>query len=166
MKPDNQGQPLLPQFAVVPQWAIDYLAAVRRHYGPGITREPSNTDIAAQLRIPPRTWDHRKKKLRSGSQDMGGRDWIEVWPPPPGWHPTWESLLEPPDGESQDGLRELIFKEVYDAKGDLVRRTLLQMLAAGFTGSVLLDIADGRLDGVLHLHRVLVAFLERCATRL
>jgi hypothetical protein len=161
VKPDDQGQPLLPQFAVVPQWAIDYLDAVRRHYRPGMTREPSNADIAALLHIQPRTWDHRKKKLRDGSM---GRNWLEVWPPPSDWRPSWESLLTQP--QEADGVRKLLFEEVYDQNGTLIRRSLLGMLAAGLTGSVLLDMSDGRLDGVLHLHRVFLAFLEQCATRM
>jgi hypothetical protein len=164
VKPDDQGQPLLPQFAVPPRWAIDYLNAVRRYYRPGIDREPSNADIAVQLHIQPRTWDHRKKKLRDGSM---GRDWIEAWPPPRDWHPTWEHLLEPPnDDGSRNGVRKLRFEEEYDENGVFIRKTLLSMVAAGLTGSVLADMADGRLDGVLHLHRVFLTFLEQCAARL
>lgn len=135
----------------VPQQARDYLRAVQRYYQPGITRPPRNADIAAAHvpRLKTRTWDRRKDLLRSCK--LGGRDWIEVWPPPPDWHPSWEALLPAPPPPKDDGQVHLTYDETYDKDGKLIERRLVRTL--GHLGAVaalfcyaVLDLSDGRLD--------------------
>lgn len=149
----------------VPQAALDYLHAVRRYYGEGeprTKRPPQDPDIAAMLHVAPRTWQRYKRDLRTGR--WGGRDWIEVWPPPADWHPSWEELLplQPPLPESDDGLIHLTYEEVYDRNGKLVERRLrppfnrLSAVAVGLALGLLLDLSDGRLDGTFHICKLLV----------
>lgn len=144
----------------VPRHALAYLEAVRRYYQPGVTRLPRNADIAA-CHVPkllPRTWDRRKTLLRG--RKLGDRDWIEVWPPPPDWHPSWEPRPQStaqPDGS--DGLVHQIYDEIYDpTNGKLIEKRLLRTI--GHLGALaamyfysLLDMSDGRLDGSFTLAR-------------
>lgn len=147
--------------ARVPSEAIAYLDAVRRFYQPGVTRTPRNADIAAahRPRLEGRTWDRRKADLRSGK--YGGRDWIEVWPPQPDWHPTWEPMLIVASGPRQltlpeasdDGLVHMVIDEVYDLKGNLVAKRVIRQIGHLGTAAAMfytvLDIIDGHLDGVV-----------------
>lgn len=179
--------------AVPPDDAGKVLRAVRRHYKPGVVRPPTAADMVEYLNISTRTWNRMKNRL-SGRADNGdpldppGVDWLDGWPPPPDWKPAWESLLPqaspPNEGPPPGGvLREAIsvesrfdlemrahvlrFREEYDENGVLVRRSQIGhvgAIAAGLAGSVLTDLADGRLDGVTHVHRFFLAVLERCAT--
>lgn len=137
----------------VPREARDYLAAVRRFYQPGVARAPRNADIAAAHvpRLLPRTWDRRKRLLRNGT--WGGRDWIEVSPPPLDWHPTWEALVPAVAiPVENDGRLHLVYDEAYDDNGRLVERRLIRTLghlgslAAVYALVALLDLSDGRID--------------------
>jgi hypothetical protein len=155
----------------VPRQARDYLDAVRRYYQPGVTRTPRNADIAAAHvpRLEPRTWDRRKAELRSGK--WGDRDWIEVWPPPSDWHPSWEGLLVQSVAVDHipvedDGRVHLVIDEAYDANGRLVERRLirtlghLSSLAAAYAVSALVDLSDGRLDFAFDAGRFGKAILD------
>jgi len=157
---EERIQPSLPGVPVggVPRQAIAYLQAVRNYYQPDVAREPRNADIAAAHtpRLEPRTWDRRKADLRSGK--LGNRDWIEVWPPPRDWHPSWEPLIdhEPvaPSPEDANGTMHLVYDETYDRDGNLLHRRLIRHLSR-FSGlaaatAFMLDAMDGRLDGVIH----------------
>jgi hypothetical protein len=127
-------------------------------------------DIAACHRpvIQSRTWDSRKQKLRSGK--LGGRDWIEVWPPPPDWHPSWEDLLplQPRLPEDDDeGLARMVVEEIYDKKtGKLVERRVIRgldglaLIAASFLA---VDLSDGRIDFAIHLCKLAVHAANRLA---
>lgn len=165
MKPNNEGQLPLPVSAVKGphRWAIAYRNAVREYYKDA-KRPPTNADIAAALHLTSRGWDHRKKALRD--QSLDGRDWIEVWPPPRDWHPKWEQEMLQEGGSEPVVAEKVIVLEERDAEGRVInRRTLahLSALAAGLSGYVLTDLADGRLDGALHLHHVFTSILARCA---
>jgi len=160
---ENKTQLGLPEPGV-PHEALEYLAAVGRHFAPGVTRPPTNVDIAANHipRLSARGWDHRKHLLRS--LKLGGRDWVEVWPPQRGWRPSWEGLiaaapaLVEPDGS--DGLVHQIVDEVFDKSGKFVEKRILKQLghigaaAAAFVYGVL-DVIDGRVDGTVQIARFL-----------
>lgn len=155
---------------VVPQEAIAYLGAVRNYYQPGVTRRPRNADIAAahEPRLNPRTWDRRKDLLRNGKLD--GRDWIEVWPPPPDWQPSWEHLLPQQLALPEvDDVVHIVFDEAYDKNGKLLERRLIRTLghlsaaAALFAGT--LDLSDGRLDHVVQVCRLLIKTLPDVVRR-
>jgi hypothetical protein len=149
----------------VPHEALDYLAAVRRHYAPGVTRPPTNADIAAAHtpRLSGRGWDHRKQLLRSGK--LGGRDWVEVWPPSRDWRPSWEALIAEPaptaEPDGSDGQMHLLVDEVYDPhSGRLVERRIIKTLGhIGASAAVFaygaLDTIDGRPDGLFQAERFL-----------
>lgn len=139
----KNSQPSLPgvPLSMVPGQAIAYLEAVRRYYQPGVTRLPRNADIAAahMPRLNSRTWDRRKADLRD--KKWAGRDWIEVWPPPRDWHPSWEPLLleslapvTPAPGDQENGVVHLTYDEVYDRTGKLIERRLIRTL--GHLGAV------------------------------
>ena len=167
---DRQSQLSLPgvESGSVPPEAIAYLNAVRRYYQPGVTRAPTNVDIAALLELPTRTWDNRKADLRGR---RWGVDYIEVWPPPPGWRPSWEYLIANGGGSApapgqrvvrepafDDQMRPVTIEEMFDADGRSLWRRLVERLpslAAILTGSVVLDIvSDGRLDGIVRFIRI------------
>jgi hypothetical protein len=143
-------------------WALDYKAAVERHYSL-VKREPRNSEIAAAHvpQLSGRGWDHRKKKLRDRS--LGGRDWIEVWPPPRDWHPSWEALIEQPapaEPDGNDGLMHMVVDEIYDPKnGELIKRRIIKQLGhLGATAAIfysVLDMLDGRADESVSVLRML-----------
>lgn len=135
---EQQGQISQPSLPGVPEGppreALEYREAVRR-YQASTSRPAGDVDIAAAHlpRLKLRTWQRRKKHLRDGH--WGGRDWIEIWPPPHDWHPSWESLLVPLNGVDDDNVVRLIYEETYDkTSGDLIKRRLIQTL--GHLGAV------------------------------
>lgn len=140
MEQQQHSQPSLPGVppSGVPHQALAYLEAVRRYYQPDISRPPRNADIASAHvpRLNARTWDRRKADLRDGK--WGGRDWIEVWPPPRDWRPSWLNAAEsPPNGAAlpdRDGVVHVTFDEVYDRNGKLIERRLIRTL--GHLGAV------------------------------
>jgi len=150
-------QPSLPGVPAtgVPRQALAYLQAARRCYE-GVTDpdwRPTNPDIAAAHapRLEARTWDRRKHDLRCGK--WGGRDWIEVWPPPQNWHPSWEQLLADDHVDVNDGELHLVVDETYDSNGKMVARRVIRILghlgaAAALFPWLLLDGSDGHIDGV------------------
>lgn len=161
---ENKAQLGLPEPGV-PHEALEYRAAVRRHYAPGVTRPPTNADIAAAHlpRFSARGWDHRKQLLRSGK--LGGRDWVEAWPPPRDWHPLWEALVDMPSSlvepDGSDGQMHLLVDEVYDPhNGRLIERRIIKTLGhIGASAAVFvygaLDAIDGRTDGLVQVTRFL-----------
>jgi hypothetical protein len=160
---ENKAQLGLPEPGV-PHEALEYRAAVKRHYGPGVTRAPRNADIAAahRPRLSTRGWDHRKQLLRSGK--LGGRDWVEVWPPPRDWHPSWAALVDTPllaEPDGSDGQMHLLVDEVYDPhNGRLIERRIIKTLGhIGASAAVcaygVLDTIDGRIDNLFQVGRFL-----------
>jgi hypothetical protein len=126
---EESRQPLLPGVPAggVPAQALAYRAAVLRVRAAGVTRRLTDADLAAELGISQRTWVRRKQELRNGKL---GRDWLETWPPPMDWRPSWEPLIGPPvqAKPEDDGLTHLVYDEVYDRTGKLVERRLLRHL--------------------------------------
>jgi len=147
----------------VPQEAIDYLAAVRRYYQT-TKRPPTNDDMRAEHdEMPARSWDRRKHDLRH----KWPRDYLEVWPPPRDWHPSWEHLIKdtPPQGQRvvrqpafDDGQHPVLIEEVFDANGVSIRRRLINTassIAAVIATSTIMDVlSDGRLDGIVRFVRM------------
>lgn len=157
---EDLNQPSLPGVQGPPRQAIEYMDAVRRYYQPGVIRAPRNADIAAAHvpRLELRTWDRRKADLRNGK--WGGRDWIEVWPPPPDWRPSWEMELlisrngsVSPAAEDSDGVVYLTYEDTYDRNGKLIGRRLIRTM--GHLGAVAAAVVF-----TVHCHHLVATLIQ------
>lgn len=118
--------------------------------------------------LEPRGWAHRKRRLRGHDPKHPGRDWIEAWPPGPDWHPSWEDEVprQPPLLASEKKLARIVYEDLLDDDGNVVRRRVLRSLsnlaivAASYS---LLDMSDGRLDFTIHLCKILAGGAHRLA---
>lgn len=185
---ERDAQLSLPGAAGVPQAALDYLGAVRRHWASPSPPLLQDVHIAALLHLSIRQWQRIKHDLRTGR--WGGYDWLEgTWPPLADWHPQWEQRLQLVRDQAdeplvmhgvdtridQDGNPVAIeYEEVYDSGGVLLSRRLVKpprngtvfghLSALAAVGAyALLDMRDGRMDGVMHWCHVL---LEHVTQRL